>query len=99
MIDPMELGIGANEADAADLLDVERNRRQDETIRLWFIYTALNYANNNLSDVARANYNKALNAYLALYNHDASNVAMNALHDAIKERFKNEYAEETLTFF
>lgn len=94
MTESLDLGVGANENDIADLLEVERNRARDETIRLWFIYVALNYANNHLSDVAHNNYLKAKTHYLSLFNVSGHSAAQADLQDALKDRFYVDFAEE-----
>jgi hypothetical protein len=95
-MDSIELGLGLNEPEAQDLLEVERNRAKDHTVRLWFIYTALNFGNNSLTDVARANFDKAHTHFLTLFNVGGQSAAETDLRETIKDRFHNEYAAEVL---
>lgn len=97
MTDAIDLGVGLNEADSQDLLEIERNRALDETIRLWFIFVALNYANNTLTDVARNNFDKAHAHYLSLYNTSAQTVAETQLRETIQDRYHNEYGQEVFS--
>jgi hypothetical protein len=93
-MDAIELGLGLNEPEAQDLLEVERNRAKDHTVRLWFIYTALNYGNSQLTDVARSNFDKAHAHFLSLYNVGGQSAAETELRETIQDRFHNEYAKE-----
>ena len=90
----IELGLGLNEPESQDLLEVERNRAKDHAVRLWFIYTALNFGNNDLTDVAKNNFNKAHAHFLSLFNLGGQSAAETDLRETIQDRFHNEYAQE-----
>lgn len=94
MTNALDLGVGPIEPDSADLLEVERNRAMDETIRLWFILVALRYANNHLADVAHNNYMKANTHYLSLFNVAGQSTALADLKDAMQDRFHTDLAQE-----
>jgi len=58
-----DLGItNTQEPDAQELLEVERAKQLDQTVRLWLIYHALEYGNAALIDVSHINYLRAWGA-------------------------------------
>jgi hypothetical protein len=82
--------------DQIDLFEAERAQRLDLVVRKWFIFAALDYANNNLATVAFTNYTLALHQYKALYDAHLEEHLYQRVEEAKAEYFYNEFAHATL---
>jgi hypothetical protein len=93
-----EIGIpnATQEPDAQELLEMERDRRLDEVVRLWFIYSSIEYAGAALIDVAHANYLKAWHQYTSLFNNTPETALVALLEKAKLEAYYGSYARNVL---
>ena len=82
--------------DQIDLLEAEKARRLDILVRQWFIFTALDYSNNNLAGVAFANYTTALQQFKALFSNQLTEHLYERIEAAKADYFYNEFAQAAL---
>jgi len=92
-----ELLTFTQEPDSAELLEMERAKRLDQTVRFWFVFCALEYAGNiTLLDPAREQYEKARHNWMALFQNSNEQVLDLKLEQAKKESFMDGFAAITV---
>jgi hypothetical protein len=92
-----ELLTFTQEPDSAELLEIERAKRLDQTVRFWFVFCALEYAGNStLLDAAREHYDKAKHQWVALFQNTSEQALDLKLEQAKKEAFMNSFATITI---
>lgn len=82
--------------DQIDLLDAEKHNRLSLTVRAWFVFSALDFAGNNLAFEAFKNYQSYLERWMSLYTNVSRETLYARLEEAKKEMFYHDYAEITL---
>lgn len=82
--------------DQIDLLEAEKARRLDILVRHWFIFAALDYANNGLADVAFTNYSTALQHYKSLFSNQLTEHLYERIEAAKVDYYYHEFAKAAL---
>jgi hypothetical protein len=90
----MEQMIATQEADSAELLEIERAARLERAVRAWIVFAALEFAGNEtLLEPAYAAYEKAKHHWMALFQHASEQALIGKLKAATKEAYETIFAD------